>query len=76
MGQSTPYLCNLLGRDGRTAATVQLIAQTDSDAIILGNTLEREHPQCSGFEIRTGDRLVYMRTADASARLRRPPAAE
>jgi hypothetical protein len=76
MTPSAPYRCNLLGRDGRTAASVEVIAFSDSDAILLGNTLEREHPLCTGFEIRAGDRLVYMRTVDASARLAMPPAAE
>lgn len=76
MSQSTPYVCNLLGEDGKPAATVQLTAATDTDAILLGNTLEHEHPQCAGFEIRAGERLVYMRKLEPMSGLRHPKAAD
>jgi len=73
MGQATPYLCNLLDQDGRPATSVQITAKTDTDAILIGNTLERDHPHCAGFEIRAGDRLIYMRKSEPSAG--HPPAA-
>ena len=53
--------------------SVQITAKTDTDAILIGNTLERDHPHCAGFEIRAGDRLIYMRKSEPSAGY--PPAA-
>lgn len=67
MDLSTLYLCNLFDHDGKTTASVRLITKTDTDAILLANTLEREFPQSAGIEIRAGDRLVYMRTGEPSA---------
>lgn len=63
---SIPYLCGLLDARGAVSATVQLTAKTDTDAILLGNTLLREHPGCAGVEIRAGERLVYMQKAESS----------
>ncbi len=59
-----PYVCGLLDAAGEVSTTVHLTARTDTDAILLGNTLEHEHPGCSGFEIRVGERLAYLRKAE------------
>lgn len=75
MVQQTPYHCNLLDGDGMVPVSVQLTAKTDTDAILMGNTLEREHPDCTGFEICAGARLVYMQKAEPIAGARPNPAA-
>ncbi|MGD9741969.1 MAG: hypothetical protein AB7V53_04960 [Dongiaceae bacterium] len=61
---SIPYLCRLLGAQDDVSVTTQITAKTDTDAILLGNTLMHDHPGCAGVEIRAGDRLVYMRRAE------------
>jgi len=63
---SISYLCRLLDAHGDVSVTVQLSAKTDTDAILAGNTLGHDHPGCAGVEIRAGDRLVYLRKAEAA----------
>jgi hypothetical protein len=64
MSLYSPYRCDLIESDGRTRASVELPASTDADAILLGNSLERDHPEYAGIEIREGDRLIYRHTSE------------
>lgn len=58
----TQYRCMLLGYVGRVLGIAVLTADNDSDAVIQGGTLENQNPACVGLEIRTGSRLVYLRS--------------
>jgi hypothetical protein len=66
MLREAPYHCNLLDADGMVPVSVRLAARTVADAIVMGNRLEREHPNCVGFEIRAGDRLVHTKAGPIS----------
>ena len=58
-----PYRCGLLDANGESAGSVYLTSSSDADAVLLGNTIEREHFAIRGFEIRVGGRLVYLHRA-------------
>lgn len=59
MSQPRRYSCKVFAFDGQDHLFVYLAAKTDKDAIFVGSKLERDNPQCTGFEIRKGPRLVH-----------------
>ena len=61
MPQSRSYFCTILTPAEQPAATIQFEAETDVDAVLKGSTLGRGHANYAGYEIRDGDRIIYMR---------------
>lgn len=61
MPQSRSYSCTVLTPAEQPAATIQFEAETGADAILKGSTLGCGHANYAGYEIRDGDRIIYMR---------------
>jgi len=59
-----PYRCILLDRGGVPSLVVHLMVENDTDAILAGSVLAHEHRHCRGFEVREGERLVFLQMGD------------
>lgn len=53
------YSCQLLVDGPPSSAVVNLNCRNDSEAILAGRELAESRQDCSGFEIRNGERLIH-----------------
>jgi len=66
MPYSPEFHRKLFDNEGKTL-DVRIVSRTAMDAILAGNGLMREHPNCSGFGLHNGEIQIYaFRQADAA----------
>jgi len=66
------YRFILFAPDSTRWDEISLPARADVDAVLFGNTLERDHPRCTGVQIWRNGRLVYAHQAATKSGPREP----